>query len=153
MGEPGCNELTSENVNLDLGGRGVVGDAAVDAGVGGVGVLHQKVDARPLRFLGDDLTVAIMTIDFPKLSEMSSLFTETPFRGPLKDISALPCSHLTVSGGLSVLATTQLMLIMLPTSTNRSGPPMMYEEGSETRGTVSLRMNTDTVLAVAFTNQ
>ena len=49
-------------MDLDLGGRGVVGDAAVDAGVGGVGVLHQKIDARPLRFLGDDL---IKTIDFP----------------------------------------------------------------------------------------
>ncbi len=52
-------------MDLDLGGRGVVGDAAVDAGVGGVGVLHQQVDARPLRFLGDDLTVAILTIGFP----------------------------------------------------------------------------------------
>ena len=72
--------------------------------------------------------------------------TETPFRGPLKEISSSPCSHLTVSGGLSVFTTTQLMLTMLPTSTNKSGPPMMYEEGSETeRGLSRSRMEMTTV--------
>ena len=47
--------LTCENVNLDLGGGGVVRDASVEAGVGCVGVLHQQIDRGPLRLLGDDL--------------------------------------------------------------------------------------------------
>ena len=42
-------------MNLDLGRGGVVGEAAVEAGVGCVGVLHQQIDGRPLRLLGDDL--------------------------------------------------------------------------------------------------
>ena len=46
---------TCENVNLDLGRGGVVGDAAVVAGVSCVGVLHQQIDGGPLRLLGDNL--------------------------------------------------------------------------------------------------
>ena len=117
---------TCENVNLDLGGGGVVRDAIVEAGVGCVGVLHQQIDRGPLRLLGDDLDAINLSILHVLFSKKPIYYsTETPLRGPRKEISSSPCSHLTVSGGLSVFRTTQLMLTMLPTSTNKSGPPMM----------------------------
>jgi hypothetical protein len=46
---------TFENVNLYFRDRRVVWDAAVDSRVGRVGVLHQQVDGRLLRLLGDHL--------------------------------------------------------------------------------------------------
>ena len=55
---------TCENVNLDLGRRGVVGDAAVEAGVCCVGVLHQQIDGSPLRLLGDDLEAMNLSRDY-----------------------------------------------------------------------------------------
>ena len=57
-----CDSPTSENVNLDLGRRGVVGHAAVEAGVGCVGVLHQQIDGRPLRLLSDDLDATNLSV-------------------------------------------------------------------------------------------
>ena len=49
-------------MNLDLGRRGVVGHAAVEAGVGCVGVLHQQIDGRPLRLLSDDLDATNLSV-------------------------------------------------------------------------------------------
>ena len=59
--------------------------------------------------------------------------TETPFLGPLKEISMPLCSQETLMGGRSVKDTTQLRLSMLPMSTYMSGSPMMCVSGSATR--------------------
>ena len=56
--------------------------------------------------------------------------TETPLLGPLNEISSSLCNHTTLSGGFSVYETTQLRFTMLPISTNMSGPPITYVEGS-----------------------
>ena len=57
--------------------------------------------------------------------------TETPLLGPLNEISSSLCNHMTLSGGFSVYETTQLRFTMLPISTNMSGPPITYVEGSK----------------------
>ena len=63
--------------------------------------------------------------------------TETPFLGPLKEISMPLCSQETLMGGRSVKDTTQLRLSMLPMSTYMSGSPMMCVSGSAKRNIVA----------------
>ena len=64
---------------------------------------------------------------------LGGLLTETPSLGPLNEISFPWWTHLTFEGGLGVWETTQLKLSMLSTSTNMSGPPIMWVWASATK--------------------
>ena len=72
----------------------------------------------------------VLFIIFIMIITLIQSLTETPFLGPLNEISSSLCNHTTLSGGFSVKETTQLKLTMLPISTNMSGPPITYVEGS-----------------------
>ena len=79
-------------------------------------------------YFGKHMFVYIKRI---KRSIVCFFITETPLLGPLNEISSSLCNHTTLSGGFSVYETTQLRFTMLPISTNMSGPPITYVEGSK----------------------
>ena len=131
-------------MNFNLSFRCVLGLAFVNPWIASTSSLHQQMNGCIRRLFSNNLKLRYVNgllkrrvenhwsiaLLLPKRNIIIKL-TETPLLGPRKEISSSLCNHTTDSGGFSVKETTQLKLTILPISTNMSGPPITYVEGSE----------------------
>ena len=131
-------------MNFNLSFRCVLGLAFVNPWIASTSSLHQQMNGCVRRLFSNNLKFRYSnellqkcvenrwSNAFPlQMKKIIIILTETPLLGPRKEISSSLCNHTTDSGGFSVKETTQLKLTILPISTNMSGPPITYVEGSE----------------------
>ena len=74
--------------------------------------------------------LAEMMISCTVVTSDLSTMRETPGLGPLKEMLELLCVQEVWRGGSGVQEMVQVRLMMLPFSTNISGPPSMMTSGS-----------------------
>ena len=133
-------------MNFNLSFRCVFGLAFVNPWIASTSSLHQQMNSCVRRLFSYNLKFRYLNALLKRHLEnrynpdllscyherkIIIVLTETPLLGPRKEISSSLCNHTTDSGGFSVKETTQLKLTILPISTNMSGPPITYVEGSE----------------------